>query len=238
MDMKLYCIQVGSIAFRAPMPEVTIPMYCYLIEHPKGRVLVDTGMSIKWRDEYAVMEEDDTIVPQLARLGYTPDDIDYVVISHMHQDHAGNMDCFPNATFIIRREELRSAWWPVAGEGGYCYPNYEKTRDFKYIQPADDEDFDIFMDGRIILIDTRGHSRGHQSVVLDLPNTGKLVLAIDAVPGKATLDDGFSGRPSVDSWAAVQSIQKIKHLANCGYTVFYPHDPNHLHGKLAPLYYD
>ena len=184
------------------------------------------------------MEEDDLIVPQLARLGYKPDDIDYVVISHMHQDHAGNMDCFPNATFIIRREELRSAWWPMVGEGGYCYHNYEKTRDFKYIQPEDDEDYDVFLDGRIVLIDTRGHSRGHQSVVVDLPNTGKVLLPIDAAPGKETLSDGFSRRPTVDSWDAVRSIRKLKQMADCGYLVLYAHDVGNPPEKLAPAYYD
>ncbi len=238
MDMKLYCFRVGVIAFHAPMPEVEIPMYVYLIEHPKGLILVDTGMNILWPDKFAVMQEDDLIVPQLAKLGYNPVDIDYVVISHMHFDHAGNMASFPNATFIVRREELRSAWWPIAGDdGGYCYRDYENTRDFKFIQLEDDEDYDVFLDGRIVLIDTRGHSRGHQSVVVDLPNTGKVILGIDAAPGKEALMSGSSSR-SVDNWAAVRSIQKLKHLNDCGGLMLYAHDPGNPPEKLAPLYYD
>ena len=237
MDMKLYCFQVGS--FRLPTLEVAMPMYAYLIEHPKGRVLVDTGQSYELRDECSLFEEEDTIVPQLARLGYTPDDIDYVVISHMHLDHAGYMSSFPNAVFIVRKEELRAAWWPEPYEKpGYQFPTYEKARGFRYIQPGIDEDYDVFMDGSIVLIDTRGHTRGHQSVVLDLPNTGKVVLTIDAAPDKEILDRGFSGRPGVDSYQEVRSLQKLRHLADSGYKVFFAHDPKNPHEKLAPQYYD
>ncbi len=235
MEMKLYCFRVGAIQI-LPQDE-PMPIYAYLIEHPKGRVLVDTGESYALRDESAVMEEEETILPQLARLGYTPEDIDYVVISHMHLDHAGYMSSFPHAAFIVRREELRAAWWPEPYEHGYCLPTYEKTRDFKYIQPDVDEDYDIFMDGRIVLIDTGGHSRGHQSVVLDLPNTGKVVLAVDAAPDQEILDRGFSGRPCVDTAREARSLRKLSHLAACGYKLFFAHDPKHPHERLAPLYY-
>ena len=157
MEMKLYCFQVGAIRFSPA--EDALPIYAYLIEHPKGRVLVDTGESYALRDENAVMAEEDTILPQLRKLGYTPADIDYVVLSHLHLDHAGYMSAFPDATFIVRREELRAAWWPEPYEHGYLLANYENTRDFRYIQLGNDEDYDVFMDGSILLIDTRGRSR-------------------------------------------------------------------------------
>ena len=236
MEMKLYCFRVGAI--KLPELEDALPIYAYLIEHPKGRILVDTGESYELRDENAIMTSEDTILPQLARIGYAPEDIDYVVISHMHLDHAGYMGSFPDATFIVRKEELRAAWWPEPYEQGYLLATYEKTRDFKYIQLEIDEDYDVFMDGRIVLIDTRGHSRGHQSVVLDLPNTGKVVLAIDAAPDQEILDRGFSGRPCVDTAREARSLRRLGHLAASGYQLFFAHDPKHPHGKLAPLYYD
>jgi len=236
MDMKLYCFYVGAI--KPPMIKVPMPMYVYLIEHPKGLVLIDTGESYENRDENAIIEKEDTIIPKLAQLGYKPDDIDYVVISHMHQDHVGYMEDFPNATFIVRKEELKSAWWPEVGDFGYDFVNYANTRGFKYIQLPDDVDYDIFMDGTIVLIDTRGHSRGHQSVVLDLPNTGKTVLTIDAAPEKIMLDRGFAGRPCYDGWQWVESLRKLKHLADCGYKMLYAHDADNTPEKIAPEYYD
>ena len=236
MEMKLYCFRVGGIRF--PGAEDDLPIYAYLIEHPRGRVLVDTGESYPLRDGNAVMEESETILPQLERLGYQPEDIGYVVLSHLHLDHAGYMSAFPKATFLVRKEELRAAWWPEPFELGYCLENYAPTRDFKFIQPGPEEDYDLFGDGRIVLIDTSGHSRGHQSVVLDLPHTGKAVLAVDAAPEKEILDRGYSGRPNVDSFREARSLQKLRHLADCGYQVFYAHDPKHPHERLAPDYYD
>jgi len=215
--MKLYCIQVG--AFRLPRGFVAarckdanvltlMPIYAYLIEHPKGLVLVDTGQSYEMRDENTVMEEKDTILSKLVELGCKPDDIKYVVMSHLHLDHSGYMNFFPNSTFIVRKEELKAAWWPEACEGGYVFPTFEKTRKFKFIQPGDDEDYDIFMDGTVVLIDTRGHSRGHQSVVLNLPNTGKTVLVNDAAPIKEVLERSLLPGTCTDNWQAIRAIEK------------------------------
>lgn len=245
--MKLYCIQVG--AFRLPRGSVVarcrdanvptvMPIYAYLIEHPKGLVLVDTGQSYEMRDENTVMEEKDTIIHKLAELGYKPDDIRYLVISHMHLDHSGYMNDFPNTTFIVRKEELKAAWWPEICEGGYVFPTYEKTRNYQFIEPADDEDFDLFMDGSIVLIDTRGHSRGHQSVVLNLPKTGKTVLASDAAPMKEVLERTLLPATYIDSWQAVRSIRKLQHLESCGYKMIYAHDPENLPERNFPEYFE
>ena len=236
MDMKLYCFRVGTI--RIPMLKSEMPIFAFLIEHPKGRILVDTGNSYEFRDQTTFLEEKDTIVPQLAQLGYTPDDIDYVIVSHLHADHAGYNSCFPKSTFIVRREEMRTAWWPEDGEFGYDFRTYKDTRDFKYIQLADDEDYDLFMDGTIVLIDTRGHTRGHQSVILDLPNSGKLVLAMDAAPDKEMLDRGFPGRPCSEGWQWVHTLRKLKHLSDCGYKILFEHDMKNLPEKVFPEYYD
>lgn len=244
--MKLYCIQVG--AFRMPRGFVgarcananevqEMPIFVYLIEHPKGLVLVDTGQSFTMKDENSLVEEKDIILHRLSDLGYKPDDVKYVVMSHMHLDHTGFMNDFPNSTYIIRKEELKAAWWPEACEGGYLFPTFDKTRSFKYIQPADDEDFDIFMDGKIVLIDTRGHSRGHQSVVVDMPESGKFVLACDAAPLREGLDKNLLPGTCTDNWQAIRSNQKLQQLQRCGYTIIYAHDPENKPSKCFPEFY-
>ncbi len=245
--MKLYCIQVG--AFKLPRGFVAarckdanvltiMPIYVYLIEHPKGLVLVDTGQSYALRDENTVMEEQDTIIHKLAKLGYKTDDIKYIVMSHLHLDHSGYMNDFPNATFIVRKEELKAAWWPEACEGGYVFPTFEKTRKYKFIEPGDDETYDIFMDGTIVLIDTRGHSRGHQSVVLNLPKTGKTVLINDAAPIKEVMERTLLPGTCTDNWQAIRSVQKLVHMSECGYKMIYAHDPDNLPEKNFPEYFD
>ncbi|NLB28971.1 MAG: N-acyl homoserine lactonase family protein [Clostridiales bacterium] len=245
--MKLFCIQVG--AFRMPRGFVAarcnnagdialMPIFAYLIEHPKGLILVDTGQSYAMRDENSVIEERDTILFKLGELGYNPDDVRYVVMSHMHLDHAGYMNDFPNSVFIVRKEELKAAWWPESCEGGYVFPTFEKTRGYEFIQPADDEDYDIFMDGSVVLIDTRGHSRGHQSVIVALQRSGKLVLASDAAPLKEVLERKLLPGTCTDNWQAVRSVEKLVHLEECGYKIIFPHDPDNLPEKVFPEYYD
>jgi glyoxylase-like metal-dependent hydrolase (beta-lactamase superfamily II) len=159
-------------------------------------------------------------------------------MSHLHLDHSGYMNYFPNSTFIVRKEELKAAWWPEACEGGYVFPTFEKTRKFKFIQPADDEDYDIFMDGAIVLIDTRGHSRGHQSVVLNLPNTGMTVLINDAAPIKEVMERSLLPGTCTDNWQAIRSISKLVHLEACGYKMIYAHDPDNLPEKCFPAFFD
>lgn len=245
--MKLYCIQVGS--FRLPRGFVAarckdagtvtvMPIHAYLIQHPKGLILVDTGQDYEKRDENTVMTAEDTVLQKLAVLGYKPEDISFVVMSHLHLDHSGYMSCFPNATFVVRKEELKAAWWPEACEGGYVLQDFEKTRKFKFIQPADDEDFDLFMDGSVVMIDTRGHSRGHQSVVVTLPNTGKTVLACDAAPIHEVLERSLLPGTCTDNWQAIRSVQKLQHMAACGYTMIYAHDPDNMPEKQFPAYFD
>ena len=245
--MKLYNIQVG--AFRLPRGfvaarcenanELTVmPMYVYLIVHPKGLVLVDTGQNYDLRDSASIMSADDAVISKLKACGYSPDDIKYVVMSHLHLDHSGYMNYFPKSTFIARKEELKAAWWPEACEGGYQFPTFEKTRGFKFIQLADEEDFDIFGDGSIVLIDTRGHSRGHQSVIVDLPNSGKILLVCDAAPLREVLDRMLLPGTCTDNWQAVRSIQKLRHLEECGHTLIFAHDPENLPERNFPEYMD
>ena len=106
---------------------------------------------------------------QLERLGLSPDNIRYVIMTHLHMDHSGWMRLFPKSTFIVRKAELRHAWWPEKWLGHLSFDDYKDTRDFTFIEPGDDEDYDVFGDGTVVCIDTKGHSPGHQSVLVTLP---------------------------------------------------------------------
>ena len=243
--MKLFILRVGTLhmpdkSFMTPgrdcQKPVDLPVYCYLITHPKGVVLVDAGVE---PEGPATVSEEESLENQLALAGFTPADIDYVILTHMHVDHAAYMSRFPQAQFIVRKEELRMAWWPDPCEHGYVYAQYRDTRDFSFQELRDDESFDLFLDGSIVCIDTRGHSRGHQSVLLNLSGHGKVLLAGDAAPLQENLDDFIQPGICTGNEDAMHSLALIRHYRMAGYGILYGHDPAQAEKlRLCPDYYD
>src|SRR5574337_716646 len=140
--MRLYVFTSGSLG-GFPKAALQIggqgnidwaPVGFYVIKHPKGNVLFDTGNNDKTIQDAAgwwgplakgfglKMTANDAIDVQLGKIGLKPDDIKYVILGHMHLDHAGNMSKFPNATFVIQNDELKAAWWPDVGYSIYYIP--------------------------------------------------------------------------------------------------------------------
>lgn len=175
----------------------------------------------------------------LIKLGYKPEDVKYVVLSHMHLDHCGGMTLFPQVTFIVRKRGLRAAWWPESLEGGYVFNDYKDTRSYKYTQPRDHEEVDVFFDGSLVCFDTRGHTDGHQSMVVTLPKSGKIVLAGDAVQMGVQLEE--SSLPGIywNSEMAVRAVEKLQHMRQEGMLIIPGHDPVSWGTlKIAPDYYE
>ena len=99
----------------APGTRMTIPVSSYLLIHPQGRVLVDTGVhSQVITDPVGCLGErratrltvrspvGDDVVSLLARLGMCPEDITPVINAHVHVDYCGGHECFPRATFLVQ----------------------------------------------------------------------------------------------------------------------------------------
>lgn len=173
----------------------------------------------------------------LAKLEYTADDVRYVIMTHMHIDHTMYMSSFPKVTFIIRKSELKMAWWHDKCEAGYYYDHYKDTRDFKYIQLPDDVDFDVFGDGAIVLTDMRGHSAGHQSVLLNLPKYGKIMLTGDATSMEDNLRSMLVPGFCTSIGKAEESLGKIQHYEDIGYELFFSHEVSQKL-RLFPEYYE
>jgi N-acyl homoserine lactone hydrolase len=219
---------------------ITVPLLAFLIDHPQGLVLFDTGVDVDTEeDPYLDTTPDRRVDRQLERLGYRPADVRYVVMSHLHLDHVGGMPLFPQATFIVRRQELRAAWWPDAYERGYDFDLLLKTRGLKYLQLADGEVFDIFGDSALVCIDTKGHTEGHQSLVVDLPESGKVVLVGDAAQVHENLHDSVPPGMSWNNQWSVDSIRKLRHLRDIGALVILGHELSALASlRIAPEYYE
>jgi glyoxylase-like metal-dependent hydrolase (beta-lactamase superfamily II) len=250
--MRLYVLLNGTMtidkgyltAMKDVGKPITIPIPAFLIVHPKGLVLFDTGMNPDHMGEalktaeLPVQSEDQKLPNQLKKLGYSVSDIRYVVLSHMHVDHAGGMNLFPKATFVVQKDELKAAWWPEPFQRfAYVLPDYEGTRNFNFMQL--DSDWDLFGDGTIRIIRTIGHSQGHQSAVVKLPKTGTLILTGDA----AFMDDNLKGVVPGIVWfpeKAMESIERIKwEKERSGGAIWFSHDPDFFKTlRLVPEYYE
>lgn len=199
---------------------IHVPVAMYIIDHPRGLVLYDTGINVATADgncesywgklcAYFLPDQkrNQVIDKWLEKFGYTIGDVKYVVSSHMHLDHAGNMEMFPNATHVVQKAELKTAWWPEKWQkGAFVMGDYDDTRDFDFLQL--DGDYDLFGDGSLVVLDTKGHTQGHQSLMVKLKNTGTLFLAGDAV---YTPENENGVIPGI-SWSAKESMNSIDRL--------------------------
>jgi N-acyl homoserine lactone hydrolase len=151
---------------------------CYLIETKEGKhILIDSGMAADaLRPARAPRSENEkNVIEHLAELGLRPDDIEMLISTHFDVDHAGYHDAFLDAECIVQREHYGLA------RGGH--PRFADARahwdhpglPYRLI----DGDAEV-MPG-LTLLETSGHARGHQSVLVRLPQTGPVLLAIDAV---------------------------------------------------------
>src|SRR5438874_13834494 len=133
------------------------PVSFYVIKHPKGNVMFDTGNNDKtitdpdgWWGPLAKgfglkMTQNDAMAAQLAKIGLKTSDIKYVAVGHMHLDHGGNVSQFPNATFIVQNDEMKAAWWPDVGYSIYYIPgDFADSKTYNMIRL--DGDLDRFGD--------------------------------------------------------------------------------------------
>jgi glyoxylase-like metal-dependent hydrolase (beta-lactamase superfamily II) len=202
--MRLYVFSSGWLNLDKSMlqagatEKISVPVAFFLIKHPKGNVLFETGNNDKiitdptyWGPLATALNPgrspDIAIDAQLDKIGVKPSDINYVILGHMHLDHAGNVGKFPTATIVYQRDEIVNAFWPKPGFG-CCYI----TADFSMLRNSIGEnapnrqkvieldgDLDLFGDGSIYIHRQVGHTPGSQMALVRLPKTGPVVLTSD-----------------------------------------------------------
>src|SRR5499426_2091314 len=204
--MKLYVFSSGALTIGknilqnlGPTDTIQVPVGFFVVMHPKGNVLFDTGNNDKiitdpsywgafFKAVNPVVTPDVAIDVQLGKIGLKPDDIKYVVVSHLHLDHGGNVGKFPNSTIVVQRDEIQNAFWPKPGTGGpYMigdvmplraansdYPNAVKMLQLE-------GDMDLFGDGTMVVKRWVAHTPGSQMMTVRLKNTGLIILTGDNV---------------------------------------------------------
>jgi glyoxylase-like metal-dependent hydrolase (beta-lactamase superfamily II) len=203
---------------------VEVPVPFFLIRHPQGDVLVDGGNPLAvardphahWgalADQFEVhMSEQQHCVAQLRRLGVEPDSVGHVVQTHLHIDHTGALGHFPNATIVVHARELeaaRASEAPLAS--GYVREDYDRP-ELRW-QLAEGE-LDLFGDGTIRLLETPGHSAGHMSLLLDLEESGPVLLTADAADNRAQWEGREHPRALFSREDARRSLERLRELAH------------------------
>jgi N-acyl homoserine lactone hydrolase len=158
---------------------------------------------------------ENTVEGQLARLGLRPDDVDMVVLTHGHIDHVGGLGFFPRATLVLAAAERALArpryWGDVQPMAWPDMPTLTIDRDT------------VLCDGLTLLM-APGHVSGQLAVLVDLPETGAMLLASDAISRPGEVAEGFAGAD--DPGAARASATRLVALAETlGARVIYGHDP-------------
>jgi N-acyl homoserine lactone hydrolase len=213
-SVRLYVFDCGVLhnadmgRFNLKKEDVTtsdMSMACFLIAHPKGNLIWDTGAipDDSWKPTGAMITQhvtlpdgstrdadvDKNLRDQLKEIGYSPDDIDYLALSHYHYDHTGNANEFASATWLVPLAE-RDVMFGGAKVYGSLWPaTFSALKDSKTIILKDNE-YDVFGDGKVIIKSAPGHTQGHQVLYVKLAKTGGVVLSGDLYhyPAEKTLD--------------------------------------------------
>lgn len=195
---------------------VSIPVYAWLVRHPRGAVLFDTGMSADLIAGGSVvnfevdLDSSRTVAARLIGLDIDPNDIETVVVSHRHFDHVGGSDMVPNARLLVRTDEMDDSDGTDDIASGHPF---ELVRG----------DHDVFGDGRVVCIPTPGHTRGHQSLRVRLDDD-EVVLAGDCCYFRRTLHGGPLPPLGYDLEQQSRSVALLRSMERAGAYVVPGHD--------------
>lgn len=209
--------------------------HCYLIRHPRGLLLWETGFA----DEIAALPDGLTLgdgsirvhvatplATQLHALGITPADVTHLAVSHFHMDHAGNAGLFPGATLFVQAAEHEAAFGPTPDRFGYQPEYYERLRGGEHVLLHGDHD--VFGDGSVVILATPGHTPGHQSLLVRLAAHGPLLLSGDLAHTRGNWEQRRTPINNFDRAMSVRSMARIDALlAAHGATLVIHHDQEH-----------
>lgn len=238
--MKMHLLAGGRLSMRKSVfvPDadralfIELPVISALIRHQQGNVLFDTGCHPKVAEDAQscwgnlakfmtpVMKPGDNVLSSLAALGIAPTDIDIVVNTHLHTDHCGCNQFFPNATFLTHKLEFEAARTSTGEFTGYFTADWD-------IPAKRDEmtaERDLFGDGRIVLIHLPGHTPGSIGGVVDLDRSGRMLLAGDTVSLLETLQGSGLPRNTWNAEALSKSLDEVRRIAASGATIIASHD--------------
>jgi N-acyl homoserine lactone hydrolase len=224
-------MELRSILAKQP-GRVKIPIPSFLIEHPKGHVIFDTGLHRELQTSSDRIGELAKIFQVHYRPGeelgarlrahqIDPERIDYMINSHLHFDHVGGNADVPNAKLIIQRREWEAAADPeLVRRNGYNRADFDLGHQLQLI----DGEHDLFGDGAVVCIPTYGHTAGHQSLRVRLDGS-EVVLTADSCYMRKVLEEMVLPPFAYDFDAMRQVIERFRTMERSGTRLIFGHDP-------------
>jgi len=223
-NVRLYAIDCGRIrvsdmsAFsdtgELDGKPATVVDSCFLVRHPKGTLLWDTGLSDRLAEnkdgvESGVFKLSVTkgLIDQLKTIDIAPSEVTYLAFSHLHFDHTGNANAFASATWILNKDEI--GWAEAAPTPFGVDPNsFEigKAAKTRMI----DGDYDVFGDRTVQILKTPGHTPGHGVLEVKLRKSGVVILSGDLYHSRANRRYKRVPRINVGRADTLASIDRIE----------------------------
>lgn len=266
--MKIHAISTGSVAIKVrqtvgegegfgrlvntlldknwtPM----LPIYVWVIEHPEGLIVVDTGETARtaepgyfpwWHPlpRFGVrmnVKPEDEIGPSLQRIGISPNDVRWVLMTHLHTDHAGGMHHFPKAEILVSGKEYQAALGFKGKVNGYLphrWPTWFAPRLIDFPDTpfgAFPQSLPLTKAGDVQLVATPGHTTGHYSVILQ-EDDHQIFFASDTSYTEAFMLSQTVDGVSPDVSIAAKTLSNILNHVKATPTVYLPaHDPESAH---------
>jgi glyoxylase-like metal-dependent hydrolase (beta-lactamase superfamily II) len=220
---------------------------CFLIAHPRGTMIWDTGeisdgafkdgVTPQKLNNYTV---DRPLLPQLAAIGYTPANINYLALSHYHGDHVANASLFAGSTWIVQKGDRDAILAPRPAGSRVPDPKFFEGLASSKTVLLNGQDHDVFGDGTVVIKSSPGHTPGHQSLFLKLANTGNVLLSGDLyhypeeITYKKVPNFDTDREQTARSREVIEAFVKQNHAQ-----LWIQHDyTSGIKRKIAPAFYD
>ena len=221
-----------------------LPIYAWAIEHPEGVIVIDTGETARtaepgyfptWHPYYKPVKSfvtpDQEIAPQLKAYGIHPNDVRWVVLTHLHTDHAGGLHHFPKAEILVSRRAYQLGLGVAGQIRGFLPQHWPTWFEPTLIDLAQrpwgpfPTSLSLTQAEDVFIVPTSGHTEAHQSVVLR-ENSLTYFFAGDASYTQQLMLDQKIDGVSLDAQASRRTLQRILQLAEQTPVIYLPsHDP-------------
>jgi glyoxylase-like metal-dependent hydrolase (beta-lactamase superfamily II) len=198
---------------------------CYLIRHPQGDLLWDLGLpdglagAAPQTNGIFTMALDRTLTEQLADIGLSAKDIEFIAISHSHFDHSGQAALFPESQWLVNKDEFDYMFSSDENRA----QNAAFTELNKSIHRGN---HDVFGDGSVMILELPGHTPGHSALQVNLVESGPILLTGDLYHRKESRELKRVPRFNSDEAQTRESMDLFEALArDSGARVIIQHEP-------------